>query len=306
MAATTAMLTALMCACSGTGRDADPTPQATPAAGRIEHPEGEDELILRVTVGGGFVPVESNLTELPVFSLFGDGSLVVPGPQIAIFPGPALPNVQARTVSEEGVQAILARAREAGLEGADRHLPMERIADAPTTTFTVTAGGRTHTTSAYALGIEAGPEGENEEPQERRQLKELRDDLTGLEQWLPSGEVGPERPYDFSRLRVFVMEGTSGGTGGEVLEQAEVPWPLDESPLAEFGEPYGQIAYRCGVVEGEGLDEVLRAARQANQLTPWSSEGVIYSLLFRPLLPDESGCSEPARHTRTLGRSPGA
>ena len=29
---------------------------------------------------------------------------------------------------------------------------------------------------------------------------------------------------------------------------------------------------------------------QANQLTPWTSDGSQYGLLFRPLLPDESGC----------------
>ena len=53
----------------------------------------------------------------PFWSLFGDGTLIVPVPQIEIYPGPALPNLTATPVSEDGIQAILeaaARRRPAG------------------------------------------------------------------------------------------------------------------------------------------------------------------------------------------------
>jgi hypothetical protein len=35
---------------------------------------------------------------------------------------------------------------------------------------------------------------------------------------------------------------------------------------------------------------VLPLAQSANQLTPWRSDGAKFAILFRPLLPDESGC----------------
>jgi hypothetical protein len=32
------------------------------------------------------------------------------------------------------------------------------------------------------------------------------------------------------------------------------------------------------------------SAQQANELTPWRNDNHLYGLIFRPLLPDESGC----------------
>ena len=40
----------------------------------------------------------------------------------------------------------------------------------------------------------------------------------------------------------------------------------------------------------EWTDRLGPAAQQANQLTPWISGGRRFHVVFRPLLPDESGC----------------
>jgi hypothetical protein len=122
----------------------------------IDHPTGSADLVVRVDVGGGFVPAQYHLRQLPSFSLFGDGTLITEGPQIEIYPGPALPNVLARLIDEEGIQAILRAADEAGLLGPDAHYDQACVADLPTTTFTVVADGRTHVVSAYALGFDDG------------------------------------------------------------------------------------------------------------------------------------------------------
>jgi hypothetical protein len=37
---------------------------------------------------------------------------------------------------------------------------------------------------------------------------------------------------------------------------------------------------------------VLAAAATANAATPWDSGGTRWSVAFRPLLPDESGCAD--------------
>ena len=56
----------------------------------IEHPTGSDQVVLRVADEGGFVPVDYMLSSMPSFSLYGDGTLITPGAQIDIYPGPAL------------------------------------------------------------------------------------------------------------------------------------------------------------------------------------------------------------------------
>src|SRR5207249_8230596 len=123
--------------------------------GSIDHPIGPDDLILRIDMVGGFIAPQAQLHRVPLLALYGDGRLIVPGPQIEIYPGPALPNLQVRTVSEAGIQAILAASRRAGLLGADRQYN-GGLPDLPTTTFTVVAGGARHVVSVQGLGA-AGP-----------------------------------------------------------------------------------------------------------------------------------------------------
>ena len=272
-----AALGLLLTACGGGGE-------------RIDHPVGAGELVLRVEAGGGLVPPDYNLHQLPSFSLYGDGRLVTPGPQIALYPGPALPNLLERPLTEEGVQAILAAARDAGLLGPNRHYDAPGIMDAATTTFTVVADGAKHVISAYALGLEVpSPPGVSEEELEAR--KALLDFSAKLfdGSWLPEGSLGEEAPYAFTELRVYVRPYDTSPEPG--LEQPERPWPLAE-PLASFGRPAGNLLpdLRCGAVSGEELATLLPEAQASNELTPWASGGARYLLVFRPLLPDEHGC----------------
>jgi hypothetical protein len=43
-------------------------------------------------------------------------------------------------------------------------------------------------------------------------------------------------------------------------------------------------------VEGDDLATLLPAVQHATQITPWTDDGSTYGIVFRPLLPDESGC----------------
>jgi hypothetical protein len=256
-------------------------------SGGIAHATGPNQLVLRVDSCCGFVPVDAALTAVPGLSLFGDGSLVITGPQIEIYPGPALPNLQVRHIGEDGVQAILQAARDAGLQGQDQSYDTANVADASTTTFTVAAGGDVHVTSVYALyeSRDGTPESEDEA---RRALYEFSQKLGDLESWLPSGSVGLEEPFEYHGLRVFVMPGFP--EDNEELSQPEKEWPVTES-LATFGEPLKDHQdIRCGVVDGDDFQALRPLAEGANQLTPWVSDGKEYHLVFRPLLPDESGC----------------
>jgi hypothetical protein len=259
--------------------------------GGIDHPRGPEDLVLQVHSGGGFVPIHWHLRELPLFSLYGDGRVITQGPQIAIYPPPTLPALVERRISEEGMQAILRAAREAGLHGSDRRYEDLGVTDLPTTTFTIVAGGGTHRTAVYGLGEipEGVPVGDREA---RQTLFEFQSKLVDLESWLPEGSVGPDRPYDYDRLSLFIIptEEGRGGGGDDELQPSKKEWPL-AGPLSALGEPLPNTPdVRCGTVEGPDMREVLSAAADANVETIWQSRGEAHLIAFRPLLPGESSC----------------
>ena len=171
------------------------TPVDPGDGGGIDHATAPDHVLVRISSEGGFTPVEFTYTNFPVYSLFGDGTLVVPGAQIEIYPGPALPAISSRQVDEAGIQAILEEAI-AAVEDvpADLNdLGYMSIADATTTVITVSAGGVDRTIRAYALSEQTErPDGMPQREYEARlRLQELVAKLTGSTDWMPEGSVGP-------------------------------------------------------------------------------------------------------------------
>jgi hypothetical protein len=261
------------------------------SGGGIEHPMGPNDLVLKVETGGGFLAPAAHFKEFPTFALYGDGRLIQPGAQIEIYPGSALPSLQVSRISEAGIQAILAAAKGAGLLGPDKHYDFMTISDAPTTTFTTVAEGGRHAVSVYALGeaAEAGNPGVSPgELQARKALSGFQGELGDLGSWLPKRSVSDEGDYRFDELRIFVLGESASPEPG--LEQKPVDWPLSP-PLASFGQPVtnGPEA-RCGSVSGDDLQTLLPLVAKANELTPWRSGGTDYTLVLRPLLPDENAC----------------
>ena len=255
--------------------------------GGIDHPTGPAGLVLRMDVGGGFVPPAYELRRIPTWSLFGDGRIITEGPQIEIYPGPALPSVQDQAITEDGIQAILEAAKATGLLEPDRTYDQDCVADAPTTTFTVYADGAKHVVSAYALGMVPGS-CPGEDTEARAKLAAFAAKLSDLASWLPKGSLGEQGQFEPSEMRVYVQPYAGSPEPG--LHQSAIDWPLSD-PLSSFGTAdatYGD--FRCGVVGGTDLGKLLPDAQRANELTPWWSGGVDYSLIFRPLLPDEHTC----------------
>jgi hypothetical protein len=260
-----------------------------PGVGGIDHATAPDEVLVQISSEGGFVPVEWTYRNFPFYSLYGDGTLVVPGAQIELYPGPALPAMTSRQVDEAGIQAILEQAL-----SATRDIPADLsdlgfmgIADASTTVITVSAGGVDRTIRAYALSeLTERPGGMPEREYEARlSLQKLVATLTGPTEWLPEGSLGPEGAYEAYAARVFV----GAYRAVDDLAQDPVPWPLSAG-LETFGEPLQAGRMRCGVVAGEDWHAVRESASAANELTPWTDGGTEYSILFRPLLPGEHGC----------------
>jgi hypothetical protein len=267
-----------------------PGDAGTGASGGVDHPTAATDLVLQVSAEGGFVAAESLLTSMPSFSLFGDGTAVTQGAQTAIYPGPALPPSIATPITEDGIQALVRSALDAGL-GEDHEytdLGSVGISDADTTVFTLTVDGVTHVTKAYALGMSGDRQPDLMSDQEyaaRMRLERFQASLTNLRQTLPVGAVGPDGTFVPTELRLFV----SGYARSHDLKEPAVAWPLS-TPLTSFGEPATLEGYTCGTVTDGDLDAVLPLAQTANQLTPWTSDGERFAIAFRPLLPNESGC----------------
>lgn len=262
-----------------------------PGDGGIDHPTDAADVLVRVEIGGGFVPIEWNFRNLPAFALYGDGTLVTPGAQIELYPGPALPAISRRTVDEAGIQAILRETLDAteGLPADLGDMGTIGIADAATTYVTVRGGDVDRRIEAYALSeLPERPQGMPEDVYRARQrLAELVTKLGSLDAWVPDGSLGPEEAFEGEAARVFV----SRYRAVDDLEQQVISWPLGGS-LASFGTSDGlPEGYRCGTVMGEEWRTLHEAASRANELTPWKDGEERYAIVLRPLLPDESGCS---------------
>ena len=281
-------LLAAACAVDGAG----PTSSASnsPAVTGFVHPTGAKELVLRLRYVGGFVAPAAHLIDIPVISVYGDGTVIVPGPQIAIYPGPALPNLQRATITPAGLQILLEAARDAGLLGPDAHYDLGGIADAASAEFTVNADGRIHTISAYAL-MEGGQAPQGTDPtvvEARAKLAKFQAQLGSLEALLGS-ELGSWSSYQADAVQLIVNAGAPDD--GQGLIQPPVAWPLS-TPLAGFGEtlPTLMQGQRCGGVSGTDLDLLMPLLQKANTLTPWTDADASFGIMVRPLLPGEEGC----------------
>ncbi len=283
--ASAVVLSACSLGSGGTGPSADQS---------IPHPAG-DALVLRVGWEGGFVMPNTHLVSLPSFLMTGDGRVIVPGAQMDIYPGPALPAVMVRQLSEDGVQAVL---REV-LDSQQFELSAEwtgasgMVADAADTVFTLHAVGREVVVRVYALGTVDGnglPPGVTDlRAPGPRALTALEQRLATLDQWLPaSAWVDDEwQAYRPDALRLLVRNADNDEPDASGIQGSEVAWPISEDPAA-FGQATSLDGYRCGVVAGTDAEAWWDALQDANQLTRWVGGGHRYEVTPRPLLPGEA------------------
>lgn len=280
-----AIVTLTLAACSVAGS----SPSGSSAPVGITYPTRASDLVLRLRYVGGFVPPAAHLVDLPVISVYGDGTVIVPGPQIAIFPGPALPNLQRATITPAGMQILLEAARDAGLLGPDVHYDLGGIMDASSAEFTLNAEGSVHTISAYALMESSGsPQGPDAAVSEARaKLARFQAQLGNLEGLL-DGDLGGSSAYEAERIQLLVSPGAPDNQG---LAQPPIDWPLS-TPLSTFGKALPDLfqGQRCGVVEGADLVLLMPLLEKASALTPWTDSDAAYGMIVRPLLPGEEGC----------------
>jgi hypothetical protein len=264
------------------------------AAGPSGSPSGKpldpDQVIFRVGWDGGFVTAESLLGRLPIIVVYADGRVISQGPQIAIYPGPLLPNLQEHTLSAAAVDRLIELARDKDLLKSI-HYDFPGIADAPDTVLEINLDGKGYRVSAYALaeaGGDMGDAGLNAAAVEgRAALREFIDALTGI----PAADfVDEEHPFTIEGLRIYAGKAVIVPNSELPGEQPAIDWPLEDLATAGEAVANSPIDVRCQVVEGDDLPTVLPLLQAANTLSTFRSESELYSFTVRPLLPGETGC----------------
>ncbi|MDG6104853.1 hypothetical protein Daura_05115 [Dactylosporangium aurantiacum] len=260
-------------------------PSGGSSAGAVSY--GPDELVLRVDVSGGLVPVAMTVTEVPALSVYGDGRVVTDGPVIEIYPGPALPNVQLQRISTAGVAKLVDLAVDAGV-GRHADLGMPNVADAPTTHVMVRTAAGEQVTDAPALGI-----GEDSLPAAQRaarqRLQRLVESLSDLRSTLGRDAVSEPVPFPASGAAAVAEPWTELGGDQGLAPQQPVAWPGPALPGEAVADRPG---VHCVSATGEEGQRILAAAGKANTRTPWSSAGSSWQVTFRPFLPGESTCAD--------------
>lgn len=241
-------------------------------------PTGAGDVVVQVTVAGGFLPVEVAVATVPTVTVLGDGTVITPAPVLAIYPGPAIAPLQAASAGAAAVDGLVRRAAELGLLAGPLEFGRPPVADAPETTVTVVSGGREHTQVAYALGmgdIPGGGQGGLGQA-ELANRRALSDFVAATGQLPPGG-----RPWVPSAVAVYAL---GDYRADPQLPQRPAGWPLPAEPAVAGGN------FPCTLYEGADAEALVRALASANALTPWTVGGRARSLAFRPVVPGQPGC----------------
>lgn len=257
---------------------------ATPDFGGIEHPTGATDVVLRFEEGGGFVMPAFLATQAPIFTLYGDGTVIFRNPALEPLEpiGSVFPMRPFRTarLSEEQVQDLLTLALgQGGLGVARPDYPNNLISDASTAVFTINAGGIHKTVSIYALGLEMEntPDGPA-----RAAFRSLADRLGNFD----DGGAFATDEYVPERFRGILLEGQPGVPDAK-------PWPWTAIAPTDFvsnGDPNAfQLPARemtIDEVEALGIEPFAGGFQGLSLIGP--DDGKVYTFSLRPLLPDET------------------
>ena len=251
---TIAVVAALTAGCShgaGTGPGASPGPGASSAP---RPPAAPDALVLQLREPPGLLPPGGAAATIPTFSLYADGRLVTAA---ATGDPNTWPTLTEHRVAAADIRQLLGQAAADGLLA-----PRSGAAagpDAPVTVVTVATADRRYTGTLARTDPALAP---------------LRADLTRY----AAGSGSPYRP-----ATVAVIATANADPTAPVR-----PWPLDQfdgQTLTGTG-----TGSRCVLLRGTAIDTVKQAAATATPTTSWRGGDRLWTVFFRPLLPDEADC----------------
>ena len=269
---------------SPAGPSQPPASAPAPTVGAIDHPTGATDVVLRLEQGGGFAPMEMTAAQAPTFTLYGNGVIVFQ-PKVENAPQAdangvihAVPWHTAK-LDEGQIQDLLEFAIGTGGLGTARDSYIQGgIADAPNTIFTLNAGGieKTVVVNALAEGGSAGADAAA-----RASFAKLADRLRDFDQ---GGSI-PTDVYQPDRYRAVLMDRDAQGVGAVAW-----PWPnLKPSDFVADANGNGGATFPHRTLTTAELDAigVKDAVGGLQGVVIASPNGKTYTLIVRPLLPDE-------------------
>jgi hypothetical protein len=268
------LLTAAGCARTGSGASSgDPVPAF-----------GADDLVLQVAHVGGFRGM-AGTDDIPALSVYGDGRVITLGPQIEIYPPPALPNVQVARISQSDLNRLWNQAKAAKV-GEKLDFGEPNIADAMSTRFKLRTESGLVTTEVYALReVDSDPALTADQAANRQRFVGLLDALSDLPKTLGKDAVSAPKAYAATTVAGLAREWVADPSAPN---QSRIPWPGPALP----GPPISNGAYGCVTATGADAQAVVAAAAKANTVTPWTSGGKEWLVQIRPLLPHEADCAD--------------
>jgi hypothetical protein len=241
-------------------------PPATSEPGRL------DDFVIQISYEGGLIPMEFAFVNTPALVLTDDGRLVVPGAIPEIYPGPLVPVLNQRTISEEGVDAYLDLVEEYGLLEHRQYEGNDMIADAAVSVVRIRVDGEEYVHSAYALGFD------DETDPDRSALQEFVELALDPATFVDADALGEEVAFETDTYLVLSYESDPSLEADIEPAPEVVDWPAGASVrLAD--------ATVCAEVPYDEVDDVLD---EATQLTWFDDDGVTYRVAATPRLPGRS------------------
>jgi hypothetical protein len=235
-------------------------------------------VLVQLDVTGGHVPIWEELSRLPLFTLFGDGTVILARREPDGLGWEAL----TATLSEEEVNQILTGIVNTHrfFDVTDKYRKWPAPVDLPTTHISVAIRGKSRRISVEGL---IGWRRDESEHWVDNAVKDELDRLSAIAGELTTFNAVRMAPYQARRLLVFVMIGHPDSSK-EILEKSTARWPFREVPLEDIPiEPLTSIGRK--VVTGQLVEKIRHATSVRNY---FRSKKVIYLVSSRILLPYEN------------------
>jgi hypothetical protein len=280
----------VLAACGGNGDSASSTPDdttpdtSTPVTG-IEHPTEATAAVIRLGYVGGMLPPDYAFAQLPTVLVAGDGTVYTPGVMTMQYPGPLVLPVMSRTITEAGIQILLAKADSLGLltSPSPDYTPSGdiMIADAPNTEVVLSAKGSSFSHSAYALGMMTpSGDGTKDNTPARQALLDFSLALQDLTTTVGAENLGTEGPFTPAAYRIRARAAEQSELDAIMPTPTVVEWPASTGvKLAD--------ATNCATLTAEQAGTVLADAKQDTYFKDGDS---LYFVAAAVLLPGDPAC----------------
>jgi hypothetical protein len=237
-----------------------------------EPPSDPNALVLRVR----FVKGMTSAVDRPVpdISIYGDGRMVIK--TIYLTTTPAREVVMDQRLTRMAYRRVYRDARLAGLGSSRTFTSHKQIIDGGRTDITLLARGKPRRSS-----LPSGADGVRVWLINRL-LKKLRS--------LHAGDLARRPvPYQPARLALVSHAAPEHDTSMPITQWPLAPLPAT-APGTATGAATGTATAACTALAGADAAKAARLAR-TSPATYWRSGDTVYSIAFRPLLPDEGDCT---------------